>query len=419
MVNEKLISIIIPVYNVEQYLSDCLDSILNQTFCDYEIICVDDESTDSSYEILQKYAMENSQIKVLRNAENRGQSYTRNRAIKEAVGKYIMFVDSDDILKKNSLKMIKNLLEEYSDINILYYDMEIRNEGKWAKEQLEKKVESSIKRKFQICTGQELFTRLQKKDLLIVEVWRQIIRKDFLIEKGITFYEGIYHEDDLFSFYCALNADKVVYVQEDFYIYRRRDASTMSTMNLKRVQSYFIVFIELWNYWKSRTWSEDVNLLFEDFLNKRYKQFISRMNYYPNEDLKFFGSSADRFMYKLMMNNRVQTYEYVNLSKVQIEEIEKVDNVVIYGAGGIGIEVVQLLQSRNIDIKRILVSNKQSNPDEILGVSISEFGEYIIENNTLIIVAILKSNEKAIARVTENLKKVTKAKIMLYEGTVL
>lgn len=418
MSKEKLISIIIPIFNVEQYIVECLESILSQTFCDYEIICIDDASTDMSYEILQKYIGENNTIKLLKNTQNRGLSYTRNRGLKEAKGKYIMFVDSDDMLQENSLEKIKALLEQYSTVDIIYYDMEIRNEGKWAKEQPSKIVTEIFEKNGEICTGQELFVCLQKKNLLIVEACRQIIKREFLDEEEITFYEGIYHEDNIFSFYCALNANKVVYVQEPFYIYRRRDSSIMSTMNLKRVQSFFIVFIELWNYWKNGIWSKEIDWLFETYLCDIYKQFVSKVNYYPNESLKYFGNSADQFMYKLMASNKSPNYEYVKLSEEQIRELEKASNIVIYGAGTIGIEVVRFLQSKNIALERILVSDKQSNPDEILGVPISEFGENMIYENTIIIVAILKKNEKALVSVTKNLKKVTKAKIMLYDGTI-
>ena len=91
-------SIIVPVYNVEQYLAECLDSLLSQTYEDYEIICINDASTDKSYDILLEYSDNNKCIKVLNNDSNQGQSYSRNRGIKEAVGEYVLFVDSDDML---------------------------------------------------------------------------------------------------------------------------------------------------------------------------------------------------------------------------------------------------------------------------------------------------------------------------------
>ena len=175
----------------------------------------------------------------------------------------------------------------------------------------------------------------------------------------------------------------------------------------------------MWSYWKSRIWSEEINYLFQDYLTDIYKQFISKVNYYPNEGLKYFGNEADKFMYNLMVNNKSFSYEYVKLSEELVNEFKKASSIVIYGAGTIGIEVVRFLQSKNIDIQRILVSDKKSNPEEILGVSISEFGEYVIDKNTIVIVAILKKNEQTIASIVKKLKTDTKAKLMLYDGTTL
>lgn len=419
MKQEVLISIIIPVYNVEQYIEECLNSILNQSFENYEIICIDDASTDTSCEIIQKYAQKNAHIRLLKNIKNKGQSHARNRGIKEAVGEYIMFVDSDDILQKDSMEKINELLHKYAEIEILYYDAEVRDEGKWAKEQPKMRLEQNLKETGNVCTGQELFVQLQRESFLIDQVWRQIIKRDFLEEKKITFYEGIYHEDGIFSLYCALDANKVVYVAEPFYIYRRRDNSTMSTMNIKRVQSYFIFFIELWNRWKNGIWSEDIDKLFEEYLYNIYKMYISKLNYYPNRELRDLGNQADKFLYKLIADTQMKTYEYVRFSEAQIREIEKNSNIIIYGAGNVGIEVVQLLKSRKIEIKGILVSDKRSNPEGILGIPIYEYGEYIIGEKDLIIIAISKDNKKAVVDVIEKTKMYNQAKIMLYDGTII
>ena len=91
-----MISIIIPVYNTEDYLHVCLNSILKQSYGDFEIICVDDASTDSSLEILEYFTKKDSRIKILKNDSNRGQGFSRNRGLDVAEGKYIFFLDSDD-----------------------------------------------------------------------------------------------------------------------------------------------------------------------------------------------------------------------------------------------------------------------------------------------------------------------------------
>ena len=102
------ISVIIPVYNVEKYLRECLDSIVNQTFKDIEIICVDDGSTDKSLEILREYEQKDKRIIVI-SQPNKGVSTARNIGMQQATGKYMMFVDSDDYITQNACELIYNV----------------------------------------------------------------------------------------------------------------------------------------------------------------------------------------------------------------------------------------------------------------------------------------------------------------------
>lgn len=413
------ISIIIPVFNVEPYLAECLDSILSQTFCDYEIICVDDGSTDGSYVILQQYAIENARIKTLRYSENKGQSFARNRGIEIATGDYIMFVDSDDMLKQGALEQINRLLDQYKGIDILYYDYETRKEGMWAKEQCESLSSGVDDIVGKISTGQELYIQLEKKDALIGQVWRQVIRREFLCENNISFCEDIYHEDLLYSFYCALNADKCIYINEPLYLYRSRDGSTMSSMNLKRVHSFYMVFIELWNYWKNGSWSEEVSGLLEKYIYDMYLQFTHMVHYYPNNELVEMGTAADQFMYKLLVSNGDFAYKHLTNSEGLLREVGRASKIMVYGAGNVAIEVVQLLKNNNISVDKILVSDKQVNYEQIMDVPVYEFDEYEIEENTIIVIAIWKRNEKAINDVVKKIRSVTNVKLVLYDGTIV
>ena len=134
------ISVIIPVYNVEKYLSQCLDSILNQTFKDFECICVNDGSTDKSLAILQEYVNKDDRIKII-NQENKGLSGARNSALKIVNGKYITFIDSDDFVTIDYLEKLINIAEkEDSDIvycrHKMYYFVDNKYENGPNKEKL-------------------------------------------------------------------------------------------------------------------------------------------------------------------------------------------------------------------------------------------------------------------------------------------
>ena len=122
------VSIIVPVYNVELYLRECLDSIINQTLKDIEIICVDDCSTDNSYIILDEYSKKDSRIKLLKHNVNKGLGPARNTGINVAQGEYIGFIDSDDYISLDYFENLYNTAKKYnsdivSTLNIKLYEM--------------------------------------------------------------------------------------------------------------------------------------------------------------------------------------------------------------------------------------------------------------------------------------------------------
>ena len=111
-----LISIIVPVYNTEKYLCNCLDSILAQSYNNWEAICINDGSTDKSMSILEDYAKKDKRIKII-NQENKGLSETRNIGMKKAKGDYIMFLDSDDFWHQEALYVLTNIINRYPRVN--------------------------------------------------------------------------------------------------------------------------------------------------------------------------------------------------------------------------------------------------------------------------------------------------------------
>ena len=124
-----MISVIIPVYNVEKYLFVCLNSVLRQTFQDFEIICVDDASTDSSLEILEYFVQKDSRVKLLKNDLNKGSGYSRNKALDIAEGKYIFFLDGDDWIEKETFEFLFNQCEK-DDSDVIIFKSIVLYEDK-------------------------------------------------------------------------------------------------------------------------------------------------------------------------------------------------------------------------------------------------------------------------------------------------
>lgn len=216
------VSVIIPVYNCEKYIERCLDSVINQTLNDIEIICVDDCSTDNSLEILKKYAKNDSRVKVLALKENKKQGYARNQALKIAKGKYIGFVDSDDEIELNYYEKLYNKAKETkSDITcanivIVKPDKEVR--ATWLREG------DNDGRK--LVTMYEKLKRVYENSS--TSPCKHIYRAELLESNNIKFSEGCFHEDQLFNIKAYYYANQVILEDENSptYKYFSREGST-------------------------------------------------------------------------------------------------------------------------------------------------------------------------------------------------
>lgn len=221
-------SVIIPVYNVEAYLRDCLDSLLNQTCADWEAICVNDGSTDGSAAILEKYVNLDSRFKVV-TQPNGGLSAARNAGISAAKGEYVLFLDSDDWLEENALETLaKNLDGE----DMLCFSgrrvFEETGEFHPADQLAEKTYEN----------GMAYYNEnaLLHRDFAFVCVVLRIYKREFLSCHSLQFKEGIFHEDNLFTPLACYYAGRVKVINECLYDYRVRSNSITTTVNVKRLR---------------------------------------------------------------------------------------------------------------------------------------------------------------------------------------
>ena len=196
--SEAKISVIVPVYNVEQYLRQCLDSVINQTFKDLEIICVDDCSPDNSAEILKEYAQKDSRIKIITLEKNGGLGNARNVALKQASAEYIMFLDSDDWLELYACELAYNKIKQNNN-DFVFFNFY------WATEK-----DGTFEKTFNAYRFCKL---LEQKDINHInpseldsayysssECWYKIYNKEFLQKNNIEFLAGYNFEDQ--TFFC-------------------------------------------------------------------------------------------------------------------------------------------------------------------------------------------------------------------------
>lgn len=250
----KLLSLIVPVYNVETYLKQCLDSLVFETNFSYEIIVVNDGSTDNSDQIIKEFQKEHSDIVKYIKQENRGLSAARNRGIEKAEGAYITFIDSDDFIIK------EKFLELLRVINDVKCDFIIGNYYKYFDGKIELHKFNKNKRKTLLMnsiTSDEYLKLMYNyfTDDFDVEAVTQIYSLEFLKQNNLRFYEGIIHEDTMFMFEVLSKANTLCVRDVAFYAYRMREGSIMHSINEKHYKSLAIIVKRVLQIIKSKRWN--------------------------------------------------------------------------------------------------------------------------------------------------------------------
>jgi len=239
-----MISIVIPVYNVEKYLEDCMESVLAQTYTDFQILLVDDGSADACPAICDAYAAQDSRVQVIHKA-NGGLSDARNAGTEKAAGEWIFYLDSDDYLEKNALETLVKLQQEYqSDIVISNYSY------------LYDDHEDAAEMQYRITT--ELDNHSAMEALVTGKIqnfaWGKLIRTD--TAKRHAFPEGKIFEDHYWTHEVFAEADTVVFCPIPLIHYRQRQNSISYTMNIER--------LDILDGWSVRT----------EFLEKNYPDLV-------------------------------------------------------------------------------------------------------------------------------------------------
>ncbi len=227
---ENKISVIIPTYNTEQYIKECIDSILNQTYQNFEIIVINDGSTDNTLEVLN--GIKDERIRVI-NIENSGQGVARNLALKEAAGDYIAFIDSDDFIEPVTFEVALNrILKDGSDL--VYFDW------KYYYQKTEKYAYVSKEEFFH----KKVLEQDECKELLKIQHYftvNKLYKKSFLLENNIKYGERYIYEDVPFWVRVCMNAKKVSLIQSPLYSVRTNETSTTkSNLNTDRHVNGFI-----------------------------------------------------------------------------------------------------------------------------------------------------------------------------------
>ena len=316
--NNIKVSIIVPVYNSEQYISKCLDSILGQTYKNIELIIINDGSKDNSLNICKKYYENNKNIIKLINNKNQGVAKTRNDGIKISTGKYIMFIDNDDFIDKDYIeKYVRSIENNNSDIVIGGY----------------RRVNTKNK---------TLFTKIMKNEVyryIQLAPWGKIYKRDFLIKNELQFLDYSLGEDVYFNvcaYFCTNKISIIDYVGYNWFYNENSVSNSIQNSMKKNVNPVYllnkiydknknnnVINKELYDYFFIRyiTWyllfstkKSDKKLIIERFDSLFNFLQENNINYYNNSYKSIFKKNSDEFKTKLIVNILL-FFKRINLAK--------------------------------------------------------------------------------------------------------
>ncbi len=214
------VSVIIPVYNVEKYLKRCLDSLVNQTFNDIEIICINDGSTDNSLKIIEEYAQKDSRIKLF-SQENKGSATARNVGLDNANGEYLMFCDSDDWYESQMVEKMFSAIEK-ENVDLVVCDVNI------VIDETNDRKDDTVYPRLGFIGKVDFNSNIKIKDKVKVLLWKKIFRKSLVDKYNIRFPDGHKQEDCTFIRQYVLVAKNAYGLNEKLYNYVYRTGSVMS-----------------------------------------------------------------------------------------------------------------------------------------------------------------------------------------------
>ncbi len=267
--NKELISVIVPIYNVEKYLEKCITTIVNQTYKETEIILVDDGSTDSCPKICDNWLKKDERIKVI-HKKNGGLSDARNAGIDIAKGKYICFVDSDDYLEKNYIEKLYFSLKE-NNTNISQCGIKYVDENNRTLKTI------GYSSNCLISGRQAIIESLNEHFVENEVVWNRLYKKN--IFDIIQFPVGRIHEDEYVIYKILYNEEKISIISDALYCYRQSNTSIMrSNYNLKKFKDFCDAYDEKIMYFRERNDIQIHDMVIRSYLSNLSNIYIKLSN---------------------------------------------------------------------------------------------------------------------------------------------
>ncbi len=293
---EKTVSVIIPVYNVEKYLAECVDSVLGQTYKNLEIILVDDGSTDTSGKMCDEYAEKDERVRVI-HKKNGGLSSARNAGIEVCRGEYLCFLDSDDLYVPDAVRILLDKACAESADTVFF------NAYSFADDAYEGRITQGYghKHDYKTDSGVQVTKKLLENKEFRYSSCLIFINSSYLKGRNILFYEGIINEDMLFTFKAMLCAETVGYIPDKLYHRRVREMSIMTTkkteLSYKSSLSIYYDLCEL-----AKNLHGEARAVTELYISQNAVRVFNKYKALDNEEKKRYKDAQNSFKAHVLEN---------------------------------------------------------------------------------------------------------------------
>lgn len=414
------ISILVPVYNVEKYLEACLDSILAQTFTDFEVVCMDDGSTDRSGEILDAYALKDARIRVI-HKENSGYGKTMNAAMQLAEGNFIGIVESDDTIESDMYRVLYDAVTGYGLdlVKTDFYAVWDRGDG------------TIRKRYCRLTHDYSMYNRVlnpnEERDVFLVEkfTWNALYKKELIISNRIRYNEtpGASYQDNGFWFQTFYWAERIMVLDRAFYNYRQ-DNMLSSVHSRQKVYAMKNEFDFIREFLSAQ--GETDKELYRICFHLRMLEYIGTMRRIDLSVKKEFAKvivcerdfyeRQNEACYDHMTSDQIfiikNPLDYVEDVLIQCKEITKdvisgYRNIIIYGAGVHGEKVVYRVKEAKTDnqIIKVAVTSLNGTSIECLGESVCEISNCVSDKDNSLVILAVKEDSNAFHEMLQCLRK--------------
>lgn len=408
------ISVIIPVYNVEKYLRECLDSIVRQTLKEIEIICVNDGSTDGSLHILEEYAHKDSRIVVI-SKENSGYGHTMNMGIENASGKYINFLESDDYVDANMLEELFELAEG-NNLEVIKTDSRSFVDVKGVHEFTYRTV---LGKADEALYGKIISSR-ESKDAFAgyVYTWAGMYRRDFIERYHIRHNEspGASYQDNGFWFQTSMFANRLLFHHQAYYNLRRDNPNS----SIHSKEKVFCICDE-YDFIDKRIEEADLadkQSLFEISMLWRIKNYIGmygrideqhRNAYWARikRDVLYgikrgrinpilFSQREWRYIHYLTTSDVPAHIDLAGMDNAVKKRLEMAERIYLYGAGSVAVSVMKILENANCACKITGVIVSKKNVNSFQNLPVLQIEEAKLTGDDLVIVSVGSRNREAV-----------------------